>query len=112
VKRGGPLKRKTRLRAKTPLRRKTPLRNRHQGPKQYTKVRGWVRDRAGGMCEARIDGVCIDRGEHAHHLLRRSQGGPDDMGNLIWVCAPCHGHIHANPAWAVENGLLRKRGAA
>lgn len=107
-----PLKRKTPLRAKKPMRRKTPMDHRPGGPRQWTKVRRWVADRANGACEARIDGVCVGRGVHAHHVLMRSQGGTDDMGNLIWVCSPCHVHIHEHPALSYEAGLLRKRGAA
>lgn len=81
-----------------------------QSATQYRKVRRWVQDRSNGLCEAQTAGVCTGRGEHAHHILRRSQGGPDEPGNLLWLCAPCHEHAHRNPAWAYEHGLLRKAG--
>lgn len=132
MKRGGPLKRKTPIKPGKPLRRAgfarrsaeaeqqiRAERTRRENPRyghvkksQYGKVRKWVRDRANDMCEARIADVCAGRGAHAHHILMRSQGGTDDMGNLIWVCPPCHGHIHENPAESYEAGFLRKRGAA
>jgi len=95
---------------RTPLRRRTPLRaNRGRSmSKEWRQARTWTEDRAGGRCEAKAPG-CVGRGAHAHHILRRSQGGPDDPSNLAWVCPPCHAYIHANPAWAYEHGLLRRR---
>lgn len=65
--------------------------------------------RAGGLCEARCSDRCVGRGEHAHHVIRRSQGGTDDLINLLWVCGPCHAHIHANPDLARDAGLLGGR---
>jgi hypothetical protein len=35
------------------------------------------------------------RGEHAHHIRYRSQGGDDRSYNLLWLCAVCHDDIHA-----------------
>lgn len=45
-------------------------------------------------------------GEHVHHRKLRSQGGTNDLVNLLDVCTACHGTIHANPADSYENGLL------
>lgn len=36
--------------------------------------------------------------EH-HHLVPRSEGGPDDEVNLITLCCACHGKVH---------GIIRK----
>lgn len=99
------------IRRKTPLRGTSTLRRLNGASPQWRKVRRWVADRSGGWCEARIDGICTSRGEHAHHILMRSQGGRDDLGNLLWVCGACHGHIHANPAASYERGHLRRRTA-
>jgi hypothetical protein len=100
-----PLRRKTRLQSRTQLARHTGLRRRRR---DLGAARTAVRERAGGRCEAAIEGVCTGSGAHAHHVLRRSQGGPDTPENLLWLCPPCHGHIHENPAWATEQGLLRR----
>ncbi|EMA31432.1 HNH endonuclease [Halobiforma nitratireducens] len=35
-----------------------------------------------------------DRTLQAHHVVPRSQGGPDDLENLLTLCRPCHGVIH------------------
>jgi len=96
---------------RTPLKRRTPLRRRFRDSLEYRKVRRWVADRSGGLCEAQISGVCAVRGVHAHHVLPRSAGGTDAPSNLVWLCAQCHRHVHDNPAWAVEAGLLRRRSA-
>jgi hypothetical protein len=44
------------------------------------------------------------RGTEIQHRKRRREGG-HGMANLIRVCSTCHHkRIHANPAWAKENG--------
>lgn len=91
---------------RTPLRSRSPKKTAKD--RDYRKVRRWVADRADGLCEAQISGVCTVRGEHAHHILRRSQCGTDEPSNLLWCCAFCHDHIHRNVAWAIERGFLRK----
>ena len=50
--------------------------------------------------------VCIGRVDHQHHRKLRSQGGTNDPDNVIGVCAPCHHHIHHNPAESYARGLL------
>lgn len=98
--------------ARKPLRRRTPMRGaraaftRRGKPKPlWWKIRRDVESRAGGRCEVRADG-CTIRGEHAHHRLMRSQGGPDDAGNLLWVCPSCHHYVHAHPTESYERGWL------
>lgn len=56
-------------------------------------------------CEVRVDG-CWGRATQRHHILRRSQGGPDDAANLLGVCAPCHTWVHNNVAAAKVAGWL------
>ena len=29
----------------------------------------------------------------AHHMIHRSEGGPDEMTNLVTLCAPCHDFV-------------------
>jgi hypothetical protein len=62
--------------------------------------------RSGGRCEARLEGICAGEGQHAHHVVRRSQGGTHAPDNLKWVCGICHYYIHAQPAKAMSLGLL------
>lgn len=44
-----------------------------------------------------------------HHIERRRTGNhtPD---NLLHVCKACHLHIHLNPAWAYDNGYMKRIG--
>ena len=65
---------------------------------------------AARWCEAMVEGVCEGIAVHTHHLRLRSQGGKN--GPTILVCRACHGHIHGNPAWAYEHGLLLRTEAA
>lgn len=90
----------------------TPIvktRRRKRDPhKGWHKARAWVIDRAGGQCEVVIDGYrCPDRLDQVHHIRRRSQGGTDDVSNLLAVCSAHHDEIHADPKWAMAMGFLR-----
>jgi len=87
------------------LRRRKPLRSRGPARKMVT-----AQGRAGGTCEARTR-ACTGRGVHDHHVVRPSRGGRDEIDNLLWVCAPCHGYIHEHPAESYERGWLRRGGA-
>lgn len=61
--------------------------------------RDQVRCVVGGTCPA----------GQIHH--RQGRGGPDPhrLSNLISVCDHHHRYIHANPAWAYENGFMVRR---
>ena len=61
-------------------------------------------------CQARIDGVCTGRNEHAHHRRLRSQCGPTTSEALLAVCLACHDHIHRHPAWSNERGFILRSG--
>ena len=80
--------------------------------REYTGIRAFVAERAGGLCEAQTSGVCTTYGQHAHHVLRRSQGGQDEPSNLLFVCAKCHMWIHDHPDRACALGLLMRPGVA
>lgn len=58
------------------------------------------------LCEGGIEGFCTKWGLHGHHVIRRTQGGPNTFDNCRWVCAACHTWIHANPTKARSLGLL------
>lgn len=103
MRRGGPLRRRAAMRSAKP---------RGKGA-AWSRSREACETRAGGRCEARCTSECAGRGSQAHHRLMRSQGGADDVSNLLWVCLPCHGYIHAHPAESYNAGwLLRSTGLA
>lgn len=79
-----------------------------RGQKSATwhRSRTWCEDRAKGRCEAGASPDCRGRGCQAHHRHMRSQGGSDDVANLLWVCEPCHTYIHGHPAESYEAGWL------
>lgn len=68
-----------------------------------------VKARSNGLCEARVSEQCSGRGEHRHHIILRSAGGPDEAWNLLNVCHHCHGWIHGNVADAKKRGFIRSR---
>lgn len=81
--------------------------------RKYKALTREAEARAGGWCEARIEGVCLGRGDAAHHVKPRSALGKDELTNLLWVCnSGCHAHIHRYPEWAREVGLLKGRYAS
>lgn len=105
MKRGGRLRRRTPLTASTPLARSGPIRSRRRRDDGLADARRDVFARAAGRCEARWE-VCTGVAVHAHHRLRRSQGGQHTAENLLAVCAACHEAIHRNPARAIDLGHL------
>lgn len=54
-------------------------------------LRRKIRSRDGHVCR-----WCGRVGEQVHHVLYRSQGGPDHASNLILLCVEHHGAVHAN----------------
>lgn len=112
MKRGGPLKRNTPLkrsgfkqdRVSAQLKRTRAKRKSLAVPKDiYEAV--LARDAgckaagvAPGQCQGRID---------PHHILRRSQGGPDTMENLVSLCRAHHSWVHDHPGESYELGFLK-----
>lgn len=45
-------------------------------------------------------------GHHAHHIVRRSQGGGHDPSNGLLACSDGHSYVHAHPAESFDNGWL------
>jgi hypothetical protein len=124
VKRSGPLRRLTPLRTRSALRRSKPI-ERSVGDQLRRTTR--KRKALGVPSEIREQVLQRDRGCRAqrlvtdircwgpidpHHVLRRSQGGPDTVENLISVCRAHHDWIHQHPARSYDLGLLRRSGDA
>lgn len=98
---------------RSPLQRKTPLRAKSR-PKSkprpvpadvYAEV---VRRDMGCVAQRLVPEVrCVGRLD-PHHVLMRSQGGPDTVDNLKTLCRAHHDWVHANPARSYELDLLRR----
>jgi 5-methylcytosine-specific restriction endonuclease McrA len=101
-----PIKRTPLRRSQKPIKR-TPVKRKTQTNGKLVKSRKEVSARSGGQCEARLP-ICTGTAEAVHHVLRRSQGGGHEPENLLHLCNSCHQWVHANPAKAVEKGLLRR----
>jgi 5-methylcytosine-specific restriction endonuclease McrA len=60
----------------------------------YRKLKSQVLERDSWRCQhcGRGDQLQI------HHIISRSQSGPDSEPNLITLCAGCHRSVHAKSA--------------
>lgn len=107
------------LRRRTPLRRTGALRRtgrlrpvsdrRRTRDAVYPSSRRAVYERAAGMCEARVGGVCEGPGWQVHHIAGRGGPDPHRLENLLLMCGPCHRWVHAHPAAAYAAGLMAHR---
>lgn len=104
-----PLRRLTPLRSTSTLKRTTPLKAGKQSRGVPKDVYAAVVLRDGGcravslirsvQCAGRID---------PHHIIRRSQGGPDTPENLVCLCRAHHSWVHEHPEQSYALGLLRR----
>lgn len=101
------MKRSPLKRSQKPMKR-SPLKVKRRGEYQWRKARKAALERSGGRCEGRLP-CCTGTAEHVHHVVRRSQGGSNEVGNLLALCFRCHEWVHANPVAAVKKGLLGGR---
>ena len=61
--------------------------------------------RSRGICE-----ICGGRpATERHHRLRRSQGGRNELWNLLHLCEADHKMVHRYPALSYEKGWLIRR---
>ena len=111
------LKRKTPMpRGKVELKHTTPLKRtpfpQSAGKNNYEKdldrARPTLHQRSKGLCEVRLPG-CQGNAVHPHHRKRRSQGGTNELRNLLDTCRACHDQAHANPALAMTLGIIVPR---
>ena len=95
-----------------PLER-SPLRRRSRKMDRYArdleKATPALFERANHQCELAHLGDCYGW-LHRHHRLMRSQGGTNDLDNLMLLCDDHHRRVHAEPAVSHAHGWLRKRG--
>lgn len=87
VKRSGPPKRRTPIRARSSAG--------EEYGEEYRQASTLVHERSGGRCEIRSSHDCdrISTGS-PHHRKMRSQGGSNDVDNLLDVCFTGHQWIH------------------
>lgn len=117
MKRRKPLNRGKPLETRTPLRRTAPKRGPVKARSRarsevYADLRLVVWERAGGRCER--CGTGITDGFECHHRKLRSQGGRDDVTNLVALCPGpqgCHSWAHQNPAEAKAAGWIVRSGS-
>ena len=96
---------------RSPVRRQSARRRRRDAV--YPAARKQVFSRAEGMCEAQAIWACERSGHQVHHIAGRGGRDPHNPANLLLVCAPCHAHIHHNPALSYERGwMVRRNGQA
>jgi hypothetical protein len=100
---------------RTQLRRRVGLRRRSERFAAYEDALALatvaLRIRSGNRCELIEDGLrCPGRFQHRHHRLPRSQGGGNDLCNLLALCWRHHSYVHQNPALSYERGWLVRRG--
>ena len=99
------------------MRRYTRLRSisrkRQQRLATSARVRQQIMERANGQCEVRLSSLpvvgwiaatvrCRHRASDVHHVLKRSQGGLGNPGNLIALCRACHDRTD----WPYKRGRL------
>lgn len=76
----------------------------------YQAVRRLVYERDKGRCVVCLRAVTTGS---VHHRQGRGGKDPHRLSNCLLVCGTgttgCHGRIHANPAWAYENGYMVRR---
>lgn len=58
---------------------------------EYARIRAVVLVRDKGRCRL----LCGRAATDTHHILYRSQGGPDETWNLISLCRWCHDLVHS-----------------
>jgi 5-methylcytosine-specific restriction endonuclease McrA len=73
----------------------------------YKVVRALVLERDRGRCL-----LCRKAATDTHHILYRSQGGPDEAWNLISLCRTCHEKVHSEGPGSWRETLHRLAAAA
>jgi hypothetical protein len=72
------------------------------------KVRDALRERAEGCCE-----LCGVPANNAHHRKNRSQGGRNELSNLLLLCGSgttgCHGFVTTEPRISKRLGWTVRR---
>jgi hypothetical protein len=62
--------------------------------KDFYNTKNFVYHRDGYKCQSGQKGIHSKK-LHAHHIIFRSNGGPDTPANLTTLCETCHAALHA-----------------
>ena len=90
------------------MKRRTPQQERRAAwQKEYAAARLQVLERDRD-CQARstLTQVRCDESLVVHHRHRRSQGGGNDLENLVALCTSHHTYIHDHPKEAKAHGFI------
>ena len=92
--------------------KRAPVKPRNRATAEaYAQLRVTVHARAGGRCERCGTPVGVHDME-AHHRKLRSQGGRDELVNLVALCSDCHHtQVHAHPERARGEGWIVRSGS-
>lgn len=100
---------------RSPLKRSTPLKSKKRLTSKPRKIPDSVRAQVmardmGCVAQFMIREVVCSGHLDAHHVLMRSQGGPDTAENLKVLCRAHHEWVHRHPAKSYALDLLRRGG--
>ena len=59
----------------------------------FSNRKEYIKSRDNYTCQ-NCKGKSKDKHLHVHHIIFRSNGGTDDVNNLILLCKPCHDIVH------------------
>jgi RNA-directed DNA polymerase len=62
-----------------------------------------------GLCPVCNQPLTDETGWHLHHIIWRSQGGPDTAENRVMLHPSCHRSVHAHPATEESPRLAKRR---
>lgn len=67
-----------------------------------------LKDKAGKPIRC-SNACCNNLANHVHHSQYRSEGGSDDLSNLVCLCEKCHRQLHSAAGdfinWGKQGGL-------
>lgn len=102
------------LRRLAALKRRKRLRT--QSPQARARLRDYYVARQEALlaaeyrCAVELPG-CLVWATDTHHRRRRSQGGGNEVENLVPACRACHQNLHDHPATAAELGFIERAGS-
>ena len=60
----------------------------------WERIRGVILRRDKFICS-----YCVDEGDQVDHIIPRSQGGSNDLSNLVCACSRCNASKGAKTPW-------------
>lgn len=103
------------LKSSGPIKRYAPIKRASAKKRKEMRLRreamAVVKERSGGWCELRIEGVCTGyAAKGGHEPLLRSRGGDaTDPEEIKDACPACHRWVHRNVTKATAMGFMISR---